>query len=59
MNIFKNLGQDTPAKISNTIKLLTGSVSFMALIADKPYIAIGLFVVGAVIDGFWPSKPKK
>jgi hypothetical protein len=56
-NLFKNINQDTPSRVSNAIKGLTGSAAFMALIADKPYFAIGLFIAGAVMDTFWPGKP--
>lgn len=58
-NILKNITQDTPAKVSNIIKTLTGSVAFMAAIADKPYWTIGLLVAGAVLDSLWPGKPTK
>lgn len=55
-NILKNLFEDTPAKVSNTIKTLTGSVAFMTAISGHPYLTIGILAIGAVIDSFWPKK---
>jgi hypothetical protein len=54
--IIKNLLQDTPAKVSNTIKTLTGSVAFMTAISGHPYLTIGILAVGAIVDSFWPGK---
>jgi hypothetical protein len=57
MNIkFSNWLKPTPAKVSNTIKLVCGALMTTTLVMEKPYWAAIIAVVGAIAEGMIGPK---